>query len=162
MATESARSAAFFLTQHVVEKSLVPHISSVFVLLSGWMDHYIIVWEGGKKKKKWGHEHRMSLYREATRLCGWTSPRATADPHTAHKERHTQIFPCTSAGLGSCNTGCRFLQAHVVLILRLLISCDRCIPAGREESELFIKAHESIRSHSAAGHKHILALHSYV
>lgn len=46
-----------------------------------------------------------------------------------------------------------FLKHNVVLTFRPLISCDRCIPLGRIEFELFIKARESIRSRGAVGHK---------
>lgn len=70
-------------------------------------------------------------------------------------------FCCASAWRGSCSTGAS-LKPHVVLAFRLLISCDRCIPPGGVEFELFIKPHESIKSHGAVGHKHMRALYPYV
>lgn len=44
-------------------------------------------------------------------------------------------------------------KPRIVLTLRLLISCDRCIPPGGAEFELFIKTHESVRRRAALGQK---------
>lgn len=52
------------------------------------------------------------------------------------------------------------LKPSVVLTPRLLIPCDRCIPLGGGEPELFIKAHESIRSCAAVGCKCVSSLYS--
>lgn len=54
---------------------------------------------------------------------------------------------CVAAAQGPFLKAPRFHYLPVIL-------CDRCIPPGRVEFELFIKAHESIKSHGAVGHKH--------
>lgn len=51
-----------------------------------------------------------------------------------------------------------FQRPALFSLFVLLISCDRCIPAGGVEFELFIKAHESIKRHGAVGHKLMYAL----
>lgn len=75
---------------------------------------------------------------------------------------HFALFFCfASVCLGSCGTA--LLKSHVVLTPCPLILCDRCILSlSGAEFELFIKAHESIKSHGAVGHRHMDAFYPYV
>lgn len=110
----------FFLTQHVVKRSLSPRgASAFFCCCHGECAHYIIMCarETGER----GLEDRVSLCREATRLCGRRGPRATADPHTAHKGRHTCSLSLPQHGSST--------DTHFFSYMQTRIICN-CLPSS--------------------------------
>lgn len=162
----------------------------VFLLLSRWMDHYIISCVCERKRNR---DPRTGCH------CAAKPPGCAGKPGQEQQLTHTQLTKndthCLSL-IRRSSRGARFhtdilftcgptsaatvcpptltlcavwavargasLKPHVILAFRLLISCDRCIPPGGVEFELFIKPHESIKSHGAVGHKHMHALYPYV